>query len=195
MIAAGLCLMGGCFAQDVSGMVADAYWPSSKVSVPPFFASSSVGLYEYDEVPIGVSADDIRVYTKQLVIGDFASFFFVFQNNDIAYNAYCSSALKHLKSNTSEDKCENDTSLPKMVELDISKLGATYRNSSLAVPPCIWQSNTKGARLRLLDSRTGEKYFFVSYGACGWQWYLLSMCSVLSTEAVFDFEAKVLVEL
>lgn len=193
MIASGLCLMGGCFAQDVSGMVADAYWPSSKVSVPP--SSASVGLYEYDEVPIGVSADDIRVYTKQLVIGKDASFFFVFQNNDAAYNAYCASSKKHLKSNTSEDIVEDDSRLPKMVELDISELGATYRNSSLAVTPCIWQSNTKGARLRLLDSRNGEKHFFVSYGACGRQWYLLSMCSVLSTEAVFDFEAKVLVEL
>ena len=193
MIASGLCLMGGCFALDVSGMVADAYWPSSKVSVPP--SSASVGLYEYAEVPIGVSADDIRVYTKQLAIGGSASFFYVFQNNDTAYNAYCASARRHLKSNTSVDITEEDTSLPKMAELDISELGATYRNSSLSVPPCSWQSNTNGARLRILDSRDGEKYFFVSYGACGRQWYLLSMCSVLSTEAVFDVEAKVLVEI
>lgn len=193
MIATGLCMMGGCYAQMDDSSVVDAYWPSSKVSVPT--SSASVGLYEYDEVPIGVRAEDIRVYTKQLAIGENASFFFVFQNNNAVYNAYCASGRKHLKSNTSPDIVEDDSSLPKMAELDISELGAAYRNSSMAVTPCNWKSDTKGARLRLLDSREGEKDFFVSYGACGLKWYLLAMRSVLSTEAVFDFEAKVLVEI
>lgn len=33
MIAAGLCLMGGCFAQDESSMAVDTYWPAHSVHV------------------------------------------------------------------------------------------------------------------------------------------------------------------
>lgn len=33
MIAAGLCAMGGCFAQDADGAVVDTYWPAAKASM------------------------------------------------------------------------------------------------------------------------------------------------------------------
>lgn len=34
MIATGICVMGGCFAQNATGAVVDTYWPAAQVDIP-----------------------------------------------------------------------------------------------------------------------------------------------------------------
>ena len=73
--------------------------------------------------------------------------------------------------------------------------GARIDSIGLSIRPGVWDAEQPGTLLRMLDARPGEKDFYVAYGQWGWKWYLLPMRSVLCTEAVFDFEEKVLVEL
>lgn len=194
MIAAGLCVMGGCFAQDASTGMVDCYWPASGVGVPRFSNGGSLSLYEHDVVPAGVDINTCRVYSKQLYRSGDASSFFVFQDGNTPYNCYVVSSFIEVVNNQGEHKHSN-MAQNSVVEFHADSGGARVLTHGIGVGPCNWDSSRTGERLRLLDTRNGEKDFYVAYGQWGWKWYLLPMRSVLNTAAVFDFEEKVLVEL
>ena len=66
MIAAGLCLMGGCFAQDESSMAVDTYWPAHSVHVEdttyilkPADASLTTPLF-IDGIQYGGQAENVQ---------------------------------------------------------------------------------------------------------------------------------------
>lgn len=197
MIANGLCLMGGCFAQNEDLSLADGYWPSECVNIPT--TSSSVGLYEYDSVPQGVHLSDCRVFTRQVAYANYISLFFVFQNNKAVCNCYVSqtslgTALE-IQTNALVKARSLVSTFPLDVEFCADGNGAKCVRQGIQTGPFTWDSSLPGTRLRLLDTRQGRKDFYISYGQWGHKWYLLPMRSALNTEAVFDFEERALIEL
>ena len=90
MIAAGICLMGGCFAQNEDFSLAEGYWPCEYVGIPS--SPSSMALYEYSVVPEGVDTAGCFVFTRQVAHSNYISSFFVFQDNMAALNCYISKA-------------------------------------------------------------------------------------------------------
>lgn len=196
MIAAGLCLMGGCFAQDNVGETVDTYWPAISAAIPT--SPTSIAILQYDEVSPGAMADAFFARVKQLAKGDAASFFYVFQLDTPAYNCYYNPwrGTLELESNVNPGSpVARSCTTPVLVNLTINADGASLPDFNLKVPTCKWDSLSAGERLRIIDARPGEKDFFHSYGKWGRKWFVLPMRSVLCTEAVFDFEEKVLVEL
>lgn len=204
MIAAGLCLMGGCFAQDGTSRTLDAYWPSQCVKVPPYTDGPSIGLFQYDVVPAGVHLDDCYMITRQSVIrpNEVVGFFAVFQGDAVVYNSYT-----NIQNNTVElayadtpgsyrianSKPLKSYPVEVLVECDASGMRAPLHD--VVTPPTCWDSDKPGRRLLILDVRNSDKNFFVSYGQWGWKWYLLPMRSAKQESAVFDIEMKILVEL
>ena len=193
MIAAGLCLMGGCFAQNEDSSVADAYWFAEKVSIPRM--SASVGIYEYPDVPSGVNLASCCVHTVQFLQSGIGSYFFVFQGGIPKYNCYSTDVSAEISADNSILSAQKIIKAPYMVEIFADSDGCKWPSLNLTSPPCSWDAGIPGARLRILDARNGEKEFYVSHGQWGYKWYLLPMRSVFNTVAVFDCEEKVLVEL
>ncbi len=197
MIANGICLMGGCFALNEDLSLADGYWPGEYTDIPT--SPSSVGLYEHDVVPVGVDMADCRVYTRQVAYANYASFFFVFQNDMAVCNCYvaqsASGPVLEVATNASTLGRVYVSSFPIEVEFCTDENGARCIRPGIQLRPFSWDAALPGARLRLLDARQGKKDFYISYGQWGHKWYLLPMRSVLNTKAVFDFEESVLIEL
>jgi hypothetical protein len=193
MIAAGLCMMGGCFAQDSEGKAVDTYWPAISAAIPPG-PSSTVAILQYDVVPAGVDFQDCYAYTCQKYMEGAISLFYVLQNDKTVYNCYSNGPMICIDVNQI-----NAGSAPlgnaKKVVFYCSAAGASCPIQGLNTGAASWDSSQTGSRLRLLDARTGKKDFYVAYGRWGWKWFVLPMRSALNTEAVFDFEQKVLVEL
>lgn len=202
VIAAGLCTMGGCFAMTQDGMMVDTYWPSAMVEIPAI-SGGTLGIYEYAEVPKGVNLAECHVKSHQRTIDGVASFFFVFQDQKIAYNAYIAyspgvqrNALQLQYRKTGENHTIVDSSpvdYPVELEYRADKNGS--RIGSISTSLTEWNSEQPGERLRILDQRAGAKQFILAHGSWGYKWYLLPMSSALKTDAVFDFEAKTLVEI
>ena len=193
MIAAGICLMGGCFAQDDNGKAVDTYWPAISAAIP--YSPASIGIIEYDTVQAGAEPADFFARIKQFMKSGQASFFFVFQFGETAYNCYYAKPYLELLSNFNNTSVGPHISPPFIVNMTIDADGARLPDFDMAVPACKWDSTSAGARLRIVDGRNGEKDFFHSYGRWGRKWFVLPLRSALNTEAVFDFEEKVLVEL
>ena len=59
----------------------------------------------------------------------------------------------------------------------------------------LWNHTQIGDRAVIVRGNTAETLFFYSKGIWGLRWYVLPMLSVTRLQAVFDFEAKVLVEI
>lgn len=207
MIAFGLCMMGGCFAQNADTSLSDAYWPAEMVEIPSS-SNGSVGLYEYSEIPAVVSLDECRVYTRQKVLNGIASFFYVMQNKVIGYNFYVSVPvalgrqqldLQYSKNAQTQLFREyNKWDYPLEVEFMVSEDGASVWGDGALFMSGLrteWKPGAAGGPLRLLDARKGQKEFYVSHGTWGHKWYLLPMKSVTKVDAVFDVETNTLVEL
>lgn len=199
--------MGGCFAQNEDASSVDTFWPSEKVAVPVYTAAASIGLFQYDDVPVGVDFDDCYVYTRQTAItrrsGEVVSgvvFFAVFQGNNATYNCYFPSTHQSLEIayrskdfvNLRETKYVGE--LPREVVFKADSSGASVPLYNVSVPGSYWDSSLPGRRLLILDARASEKDFYVSYGQWGHKWCLLPMKSATQAEAVFDFAMKILVE-
>lgn len=199
MIAAGLCMMGGCFAQMNDSSVVDSYWPAEKIAIPK--SSSSIGIYEYDSIPAGIAFEQCRVYTKQYVHSGEASFFYVFQNGHIVYNAFFHRGdggriyIQYYDGRVSTE-IRQDIGRMGMAIFTADSTGAIYiEPSGIESPAAVFDESQPCSRLRLLDARDGEKDFYVTQGSWGLRWYVLPMQSVARLQAVFDFEQKVLVEI
>ena len=195
MIAADLCVMGGCYAQDSSSRCVDTYWPSLSIEIA--YRSPSVGLIERDYVDIGANPDEFRVHTKQYVKSGIASFFYVFQNEASAYNCPLTLNGLQLNSNTDPDVwvTAKDSALPMMVELVIDSMAARYISHDISCAKCTWNPVQNGHTMRIVDARAGVKDFFFSYGMWDREWFVLPMRSATAPGALFEFEDKILVEL
>ena len=89
MIAAGLCMMGGCFAQMDDSSVVDSYWPAAEILLP---STSSVQYYSLTDIPAGVELEDCEVECsfQQMTVG-VSAFFLVNQQQkytDVVLTAY-----------------------------------------------------------------------------------------------------------
>lgn len=206
MIASGICLMGGCFAQNEDASMADAYWPCASIPIPVYAAS--VGIYQLDVVPAGVRLDECKVFTRQKILSGYASFFYVLQNNVAVYNAYSSipsgSNVTRLDlqytdaGGTHTIRDNKEWSYPLMVDFQVMAEGASVWGNGecfLSSPKANWNAGKNGGPLRILDGRSGEKEFYVSCGTWGIRWCVIPMRSPLKTDAVFDIETKTLVEI
>lgn len=198
MIAAGLCLMGGCFAQDENGFSPVSYWPAVRVCIPSYTAGSSLSIYEHSAVPAGIRFEDCRVFTFQVLREGLGSFFFVIQNDLPVYNCFAApegSGCRLFLAKQEDESHVKYIKYPVTVELYADSTGASIISQKMNILPAAWNSALPATRLRILDARAGEKDFYVAHGQWGWMWYLLPMRSVTKSEAVFDFEEKALVEL
>lgn len=206
MIASGICLMGGCFAQNEDASMADAYWPCAAILIPR--TAASIGIYQHEYVPSGMLLDGCKVFTRQMAIGGHASLFYILQGGNIACNVYISypgggntPSIDLQYRSSGETKLLRNTfpsGFPWNCEVEVYGEGAIVRINdapALSSSAVEWNTNASGGPLRILDSRNGEKLFNVASGTWGVRWYVLPMCSLLKTEAVFDFEAKTLVEI
>lgn len=157
--------------------------------------SGSLGLYEYAEVPVGVSPDGSYLFTMQKLKSVMISLFYVFQNGEDMYNIFTQGSMLALRCRQGGKllKLDVDITTNPVISMRIDADGLSSNYGIL--PPSSWDSLLPGSRLRLLDARNGQKDFHVSYGAWGHKWYLLPMKSPCDTSAVYDVEAKVLVEL
>lgn len=199
MIAAGLCMMGGCFAQMNDSSVVDSYWPAEKIAIPK--SSSRIGIYEYDSIPAGIAFEQCRVYTKQYVHSGQASLFFVFQNGHVVYNAFIDvvgGGEKFIEYYNGRGVVYVSVfeMFPLLLIFTADSTGGRYiESSNLESPAAVFDESQPCERLRLLDARDSEKDFYVTQGSWGLRWYVLPMMSVARLQAVFDFEQKVLVEI
>ena len=194
MISSGLCLMGGCFAQNEDSSLADCYWPAAEVEVSRYTASSSLGLYEYADVESGVNLEDCYVYTRQIHTSGNASFFFLFQKGKVVYNCYFGDIGLEVEANA-KVWFSSKVQTPFTIIFHCGKDGAFCPLQNASTPPATWDPTAPGTRLRILDARNGTKRFCVAYGQWGYKWFLQPMKSAGLTTAVFDVEAKTLVEL
>ena len=198
--------MGGCFAQNEDASMADAYWPCASIPIPVYAAS--VGIYQHDVVPAGVRLDECKVFTQQKILSGNSSFFYVVQNNVVAYNSYSSMPsgskvprldLRYSDAGGTHTLRDNkEWSYPLMVDFQvIAESASVWGNGErfLSAPKTNWNAGKNGGPMRILDGRSGEKEFYVSCGTWGIRWYLLPMKSATRTNAVFDVETQSLVEL
>lgn len=207
MIAAGICLMGGCFAQDATSCTVDTYWPAESVAVPAQKVSGSVGLYQYDTSPGLSSVEDCFMETVQYYQSGLASFFYLINGdlpgvNEFIVNAAPAAGYKFDARLQSLDGAFKDLRgyAPATLRISVSngKMVCDSGESLVAqaIYPHAWAYGETGGRLRILDGRNGEKDFFYSRGDFGQiKWFVHAMRSVTNSVSVFDFNAKVLVEL
>lgn len=208
MIATGLCMMGGCFAQEVDGRSVDSYWPAEQVIIPPP-PSGNIGIFEYAEVPAGVALEHCYVVTKQIVIEKFVSFFYVFQNGTLVYNAYTTRPyytdrhllrLNYKNANGGEVTVDWKGEIPPNTtyEYRANSTGSAYYDANgvcISTPQSLWKEDEAGSRLRIVDARMGPKGFIVTYGKWHYEWYVLPMKSPAQTTAIFDVVTDTLVEI
>ncbi len=200
-------MMGGCFAQDETTGTVDTYWPALSVPVP--YTAASVGLYQCDHVPLSALPDECHMEAAQHYRSGLASFFFCIQDaepldvniNFFILNTNASNGTFTVRGQTGRYNvyADNNGKAPETVLVSV-KNGNMYiscggRVVSQPVGASGWIPETP-CRVRILDSRTGEKDFLYTRGAFGQlKWCVLAMRSALNTSAVFDFEQNVLVEL
>lgn len=204
MIAAGLCMMGGCFAQMDDSSVVDSYWPAAEILLP---STSSVTYYSLTDIPAGVELADCEVECshQQMTVG-VSAFFTVNQqqeNTDVVLTVYTNYSVN-------PSLLDIQTSYPngavnvKRVWISTLPLPVKFyfRDGKAFIPAynlknneVLWDSSQTVKRVSTVRGNTAETLFFYSKGSWGLRWYVLPMMSVARLQAVFDFEQKVLVEI
>lgn len=202
MIANGLCLMGGCFAQQPDSSVVDTYWPAESVPIPTI-ASGNIGVYQYVNPPQPIEWSSVEVYTKQRAMTLPVSFFSGFQgasseNEAFVYNSYWNQYSRL----EIESKGNSTVRLPRELSAEgedvvfrCDATGASFPNQGLTQRAAGFDASASFNRVRILDTRPGQKYFYVSKGCWGVRWYVLPMRSVSASTAIYDIAGTVLVEL
>ena len=204
MIAAGLCMMGGCFAQMDDSSVVDSYWPAAEVLLP---STSSVNYYSLTDIPAGVELADCEVECshQQMTVG-VSAFFLVNQqqkHTDVVLTVYTNystyPSLLDIQTSFS-------SGAPNVKRVGVSTLPLPvtfyFRDAEASIPAydlknneVLWDSSQPVKRVSPVRGNTAETLFFYSKGIWGLRWYVLPMMSVARLQAVFDFEQKVLVEI
>lgn len=201
MIAAGLCTMGGCFAQAESGHAENSYFPAAYVRVPSYSSGGSFGLYELYSLP-PLPLADLYACTRQVHRGGDILDIVIRQgghNGTGMYICYSDShGLLELQTYSTRGPVYSTArylSFPYTAEIIMDASGAHAPVYQLSTEPCAWRDAVADNFVRVLDIRNGTKDFCFSYGFVGRKWLVLAMKSCDGSLAVFDFEAKTLVEL
>lgn len=204
MIAAGLCMMGGCFAQMDDSSVVDAYWPAAEILLP---STSAVDYYALTDIPAGVELAycEVECSHQQMTMG-VSAFFTVNQqqaNTDVVLTVYTNysgnSGLLDIQTAHPNGGANVRRAFFSSMPLPVKFY---FRDSEASIPAydlknneVLWDSSQTGKRVRPVRGNTAETLFFYSKGIWGLRWYVLPMMSVARLQAVFDFEQKVLVEI
>lgn len=195
MISAGLCIMGGCFAQDETSRTVDSYWAAASIPVP--YSASSLGIYEI-QVAIPTPQSQLRWYSRQRVKSGNVSLFFIKQGISAPYNFYGVVNSRFV--------LQADNSSPQMVNVNRAIKPGEVVEYSLSGnrQGCLttgdwqdvagWKDNTVST-VRLLDRRNGEKDFICSAGIVNAPFYVQACCSGSGMVAVYDVEQQTLVEI
>lgn len=202
MIAGGLCVMGGCYAQNEDSGCAASYWPAQYVEIPVYTASASIGLFEPS---IPADADQTLFYANVLQQSfnreDTVSVFFARQYKgqgvDTVLNAYHSSPVVEVTNNRGglAQEATGQYTFPLMLRfVSHGGDGAFPDISEKKVGAGQWNATADGWT-RVLDARAYSKGFFYSYGYWGIYWYMLPMRSPENDCAAFDFVSRTLVEM
>ena len=202
MIANGLCLMGGCFAQQPDSSVVDTYWPAESVPIPTI-ASGNIGVYQYVNHPQPIEWSSVEVYTKQRAMTLPVSFFAGFQGpshsgESAVYNSYFIQSLRLEIEAKGHPTVRRSLELPsegEVVVFQCDATGASFPTHALTQKAAGFDASASYNRVRILDTRPGQKYFYVSKGCWGMRWYVLPMSSVSDSTAIYDIAGMVLVEL
>lgn len=204
MIAAGLCMMGGCFAQMDDSSVVDSYWPAAEILLP---STSPVNYYAFTDIPAGVELADCEVESsyQQMSVG-VSAFFTVNQqqkNTDVVLTVYTNYSVSPSLIDIQTSYSNGGVNV-KRVWIDTLPLPVKFyfRDGEASIPAynlknneVLWDSSQPGKRVSPVRGNTAETLFFYSKGIWGLRWYVLPMMSVARLQAVFDFGQKVLVEI
>ena len=201
MIAAGLCMMGGCFAQMDDSSVVDAYWPAAEILLP---ATPSVYYYGFSEVPAGVElADCVAESSHRQLTAGVSSFFTLFQGGKPVISAYTNYSSPRPLMDI-QTTYSNGTQNVKRVFISDMPLSVIFyfRDGEASIPAydlrnneVLWDSSRTGENAIFVRGNTAETLFYYAKGSWGLRWYVLPMMSVARLQAVFDFEQNVLVEI
>ena len=203
MIAAGLCLMGGCFAQDSQTVTVDTYWMTDWVDMPTY--SSTVGIYQYEGIQGPSNVEGTFMETVQYVEDGLVSFFYILQGQNDSYaNVFIHSfdstprrfrlRMQSLTQNSKDFAYEYPSQIK--VFMKDGFLNCTDGNTTGAFEiDGVFDYSQKITRMRIADARNGQKRYRYSYGNFSVKWFVHAMRSITSSSALFDFEGKVLVEL
>lgn len=201
MIAAGLCMMGGCFAQMDDSSVVDSYWPAAEILLP---ATPSVYYYGFSELPAGVElADCVAESSHRQMTKGVSSFFTLYQSGKpviAAYTNYSASpSLMDIQTTYSYGAANVKRVYVSQLPLSVVFY---FRDGEGSIPAydlrnneVLWNSSRTGQNAIFVRGNTAETLFFYAKGSWGLRWYVLPMLSVARLQAVFDFEQKVLVEI
>ena len=203
MIAAGLCLMGGCFAQDSSTAVVDTYWPTDWVDMPVY--SSSVGVYQHEGILGDINIEDCYMETVQYYESGLGSFFYIMHNsssisdvNMFIHTTANENGVYFLRIQDNSKAKDLRGTAPSQLRLFMQDgiANGTDGNTVISFTPNMTADFSKDSvRIRVVDARNGIKRYRYSYGFFGIKWFVHAMRSITSSSAIFDFEQKVLVEL
>lgn len=196
MIAAGLCMMGGCFAQDEASRTVDSYWVTSSIPVP--YSASSLGIYEIQMLP-PTPQSQLRVFSRQRVKSGTVSLFFITQPSNTPYNFYGNVNERFsLQSNGSEPWLLSTKRVVKageIVEYAITGCRQECLTTGDSLEVQSWQVEGEIEKLRLLDARKGTKDFFCCAGIVSLPFYVQACRSESGEVAVYDVEQQTLVEI
>lgn len=201
MIAAGLCMMGGCFAQLDDSSVVDAYWPAAEILLP---ATPSVYYYWFTALPVGVElADCVAESSHQQMSYGVSSFFTLYQGGKPVIAAYTNfpnpSGLMDVQTTYSNGVANVKrvfvSQLPLPVFFYFRAGEGSIPEYGLRNNEVLWDSSQPGEQAVFVRGNTAKTLFFYAKGSWGLRWYVLPMLSVSRLQAVFDFEQKVLVEI
>ena len=196
MISAGLCIMGGCFAQDETSRTVDSYWAAASIPVP--YSASSLGIYEIQMLP-PTPQSQLRVFTRQRVKSGTASLFFITQPSNTPYNFYgIVNERFSLQSNGSEPwllSTNRVVEAGEIVEYAITGSRQECLTTGDWLEVQSWQEEGEIEKLRLLDARKGTKDFICCAGSVCIPFYVQACRSASGEVAVYDVEQKTLVEI
>ena len=193
MIAAGLCMMGGCFAQDAATRTVEAYWASESVPIP--YSNGAVGIYEWTNLP-PTPQSQLRFLTRQRYESGAASFFFLFQSI-YPYNCFIGSSKVWLSSAGSEPPSASSSPVSSgtIIEIAISGAWMELMNDGTRLEVTSYNDEAKISKVCLLDARQGEKAFICCEGSVNKPFYVQACRSASGTVAIYDVKQKTLIEI
>lgn len=196
MIAAGLCMMGGCFAQNEQTACVDTYWPAEYVEIPA--ATPTIRLYVLS-VPSCPALSELHLYTKRQHLGSSKTSsvsYGVVRNVDAAWhiaNLYSSSEEMALQSQSSAITEAVGIPYPE-IEVYI-EAGQMRCPQTRLIKDCIGAVEGAGGEIRVLVRWSADVRFWISVGEYGVKWCAIPMKSPGADMAVYDIEQDILIEI
>ena len=194
MIAAGLCMMGGCFAQNEQTACVDTYWPAEYVEIPA--ANPTIRLHVLS-VPSCPAVSELHLYTKRQHLDS---------SGDVSYgvvrNVNAQWHIANIYSANGEIALQSQSSaITERVGIPYPEIEVYIESGKMRCPQtsltksCIGAVVGAGGEIRVLVRWSAAARFWISAGEYGVRWCAIPMKSPGSDIAVYDVEQNTLIEI